>query len=146
MVGIFISRAGLGDFFCKGSDGNYFHLWGPYVLCAKSLQSGLTLCYPMNCSPPGSSVPEILQARILEWVALLLRGSSWPRRRTQVSHIAGRLFNFWATREAPTHTKGSTELWETLLSWARADSCQLQVCLLPSLPATSPPLLFNCKS
>ena len=37
---------------------------------AKSFQSCLILCNPMNCSPPGSSVCEILQARILEWVAM----------------------------------------------------------------------------
>ena len=37
---------------------------------AKSLQSCLTLCYPIDGSPPGSSVPGILQARILEWVAI----------------------------------------------------------------------------
>ena len=37
---------------------------------AKSLQSGLTLCDPMDWSPPGSSVCGILQARILEWVAV----------------------------------------------------------------------------
>ena len=37
---------------------------------AKSLQSCLTLCDPMDCSPPGSSVPGILQARILEWGAM----------------------------------------------------------------------------
>ena len=36
----------------------------------KSLQSCLTLCDPMDCSPPGSSVRGILQARILEWVAI----------------------------------------------------------------------------
>ena len=41
-------------------------------------QSFLTLCDPMDCSPPGSSVHGILQARILEWVAILFsRGSSW---------------------------------------------------------------------
>ena len=39
-------------------------------VCAKLLQSCLTLCDAMACSPPGSSVPGILQARILEWVAL----------------------------------------------------------------------------
>jgi len=38
--------------------------------CAKSLQSCLTLCNPIDSSPPGSSVPEILQARVLEWVAI----------------------------------------------------------------------------
>ena len=44
---------------------------------AKSLQPGLTLCNPMDCSPPGSSVHGILQARILEWVAISSsRGSS----------------------------------------------------------------------
>ena len=37
---------------------------------AKSLQSCLTLCDPVDCSPPGSSVHELLQARILEWVAV----------------------------------------------------------------------------
>ena len=40
------------------------------VLCAKSLQSCLTLCDPMDCSLPGSSVRGVLQARILEWVAI----------------------------------------------------------------------------
>ena len=40
-------------------------------VCAKSPQSCLTLCDPMGCSPPGSSVHGILQARILEWVAVL---------------------------------------------------------------------------
>ena len=53
---------------------------------AKSHQSYLTLCDPMDCSPPGSSVHGILQAGILEWIALLSsRGSSWPRVWTQVS-------------------------------------------------------------
>ena len=44
----------------------------------------------------------ILQARILEWVAMLSsRGSSQPRGWTQVSHIAGEFFTIWATRETP---------------------------------------------
>ena len=52
-------------------------------------------------SPPGSSVHGILQARILEWVAISFsKGSSWPRDWTQVSCIAGRFFTLWATREA----------------------------------------------
>ena len=60
-----------------------------------------TLFDPLNYSPPGSSVPEILQARILEWVAIpFFRGSSWPRDQTQVSCIAGGFFTTWATREA----------------------------------------------
>ena len=61
----------------------------------------LTLCSPMDCSPPGSSVHRILQARILEWVATSpSRGSSQPRDRTPVSCIAGKFFTIWATREA----------------------------------------------
>ena len=59
-----------------------------------------TLCNPLDCSPPGSSVHGILQARILEWFAISFsRGSSQPRDRTQVSHIVGRFFTTWATRK-----------------------------------------------
>ena len=67
-------------------------------------QSYPTLCDPVDCSPPGSSVHGILQARILEWVAISFsRASSWPRDRTQVSCITGRCFNLWTTREAQYH-------------------------------------------
>ena len=56
-------------------------------LRAKSLQPRLTLCDPMDCSPPGSSVHGILQTRILEWVAMLSsRGSSQPRDQTPISY------------------------------------------------------------
>ena len=59
----------------------------------KSL-SHIRLCDPVDCSPPGSSVHGILQARILEWVAISFsRGSSRPRDQTQISRIAGRRFN-----------------------------------------------------
>ena len=58
----------------------------------------------MDCSPPGSSAHRILQARILEWVAMpSSKGSSQPRDRTQVSHIAGGLFLIWATRNLIDH-------------------------------------------
>ena len=56
----------------------------------------------MDCSPPGSSAPGILQARILEWAAIYFsRGSSWPRNWTWVSYIAGRFF----TTEQPAAAK-----------------------------------------
>ena len=62
----------------------------------KVTQSCPTLCDPVDCTVHG-----ILQARILEWVAIRsCRGSSQPRDQTQVSHIAGRFFTSWATREA----------------------------------------------
>ena len=56
-------------------------------------QSCPTLCDPMDCSPPGSSVPRILQARMLKCIAIsFFRGSSWPRGGTWVSCITGRFF------------------------------------------------------
>jgi len=59
------------------------------LLHAKSLQSCLTLCNPMDCSQPGSSVHGILQARILEWVAMpSSRGYCQPRDQTQVSYAS----------------------------------------------------------
>ena len=65
-------------------------------------QSCPTLCDPVDCSLPGSCVHGILQARILEWVAISFsRGSCRPRDRTQVSRIGHRCFNLWATREVP---------------------------------------------
>ena len=64
-------------------------------------QSCATLCNPIVCSLPGSSVHGIFQARILEWVAISFsRRSSQLRDWTQVSRIAGRCFTLWATREA----------------------------------------------
>ena len=78
--------------------------WGREYMKVKEsevAQSCPTLCDPVDCSPPGFSVHEILQARTLEWVAISFsKGSSWPRDRTQVSCIAGRGFNLWATRES----------------------------------------------
>ena len=52
-----------------------------------------SLCNPMDCGPPGSSVCGILQSRILEWVAVPSpKGSSQPRDQTLVSCVAGRFF------------------------------------------------------
>ena len=72
------------------------------ILCYGSCaQSCLTLCDPMDCSLPGSSVHGISQARILEWVPISFsRRSSWHRDWPQVSCIAGRFFTSWGTREA----------------------------------------------
>ena len=59
-------------------------------------------CDPIDYSLLGSSIHGILQARILEWVAISFsRGSSRPRDGTQVSCIAGRLFTLWACRKVP---------------------------------------------
>ena len=77
----------------------------------KSLSCVWLFCDPVDCSPPGSSIHGILQARILEWVAISFsRGSSRPRNWTQVSCIAGRRFNLWATREALIYRQGSDNI------------------------------------
>ena len=74
------------------------NLKSPLSLVAKLCP---TLWDPTDCSPPGSSVYGILQARVLDWVAIpFSRRSSSPRDLIQVSCIAGRLFTIWANREA----------------------------------------------
>ena len=75
-----------------------------------------TLCDPMDCSSPVSSVHGIHQA-ILEWVAIpFSRGSSQPRDGTWVSCIAGRFFTIWATREVwATRTSSFSTLKATVL-------------------------------
>ena len=87
---------------------------------AKPLQSCPTLCDPVDCSPPGSSVLGIPQARILEWVAIpFFRGPSPPRNQTQVSCIIGRFFTIWATREACRGSGGELFLKERLATFYR---------------------------
>ena len=74
--------------------------WGPDIcvcvcvcVCVLVTWSCPTLCDSMDYSPPGSSVHGILQARVLEWVAIpFSKGFSWPTVWTQVSCIAGRLY------------------------------------------------------
>ena len=81
-------------------------IWCIYMLlfccCCLVIESCLTFCDPMDCSLTGLSVSGILQARILQWVAIpFSRVSSQPRDQTQVSHTAGRFLAIWATGEAP---------------------------------------------
>ena len=66
------------------------HRWtGKQCNITRHAQSCSTLCNPMNCSPPGSSVHGILQAKLLEWVAISSsKGFSWPRYWTHVSCIS----------------------------------------------------------
>ena len=63
-------------------------------------QSYLTLCDPMDCSPPGSSVQGILQARILQWVTIFSRGSSWLRHRSPASWVSCTGFGGFFTTSA----------------------------------------------
>ena len=72
-----------------------------FFICSCVCVCLVALCDPMDCGPPGSSVHEILQARVLEWVAISFsRGSFTPRNQTRVSRTAGRFFTDWALRES----------------------------------------------
>ena len=82
-----------------------FPVLQPLLEESEVAQSCLTPCNPMNCSPPGSSIHGIFQARILEWVAPpFSRGSSWTRDQTWVSHLSGRFFTIWTTKPIPNVT------------------------------------------
>ena len=91
-----------------------------------------SLVTPLDCSPPGSLVHRILQAWILEWVAIpFSRGLSLPKDWTQVSCIASRLSTFWATREGPAKQSPAHPHWpvtksalpQSTMVWA-VFSCQ----------------------
>ena len=78
------------------------------------IPSCLTLCDSMDCSLLSSSVHGVLQAQILEWVAIpLSRGSFWPRDWAWGSYTAGRFFTIWATRKPSI----STSLFSSLTQW-----------------------------
>ena len=81
---------------------NYLNQGKWYVTHSFGTQPCLTLCDPVDCSPPGSSVHRFSQARLLKWVTIRFsRGSSWPRNWTRVSSIAGRFSSIWDTKEDP---------------------------------------------
>ena len=92
------------------------------VQSKESERSEVAQSFPTLCNPMASSIHGILQAIILEWVAMpFSRGSSWPRDQTQVSHIAGGFFTIWVPREAyswlPPEMKATS-----LLSMEESDS------------------------
>ena len=93
------------------------HNWTDLAAAAAVLVAQLcwTLCNPMDCGPPGSSVHGILHATILEWIAIpFSRGSSQSRNRTWVSCIAGRFFSVWATGKIP---RKLLRWWKCMISW-----------------------------
>ena len=99
----------------------------PFLLhaCLLSCFRRVWVCDPMDASPTGSSGHEILQVRVLEWVAMTSsRRSSWPRGWTQVSHIA--FFTIWTTKEAQEYWSGSLSLLQGIFL-----TQELHWCLLP---------------
>ena len=91
----------------------------PGAICAQSLQLCPTLCEPMDHSLPGPTVHGILQAGLLEWVAISFsRGSLRPRHGTCVSCIASGFFYHWATAEAHCTIDSTTFFgYTTRLPW-----------------------------
>ena len=82
----------------------YFHSWQFNEIRGEHervvAQSCPTLCDPMDCGLPGSSVHGIFQPIVLEWIAISFsKGSSQTRDRTPVSRIVDRHFTIWATRD-----------------------------------------------
>ena len=85
----------------------------------KSLSRVQLFCSPMDCSPPGSSVHGIFQARVLEWVAFSSsRRSSQPRDWIWVSCFGGRRFTVWATGEVQGQEKNSSH-WKSVKECGR---------------------------
>ena len=83
-------------------------------------QSCLTPRNPMDCSRPGSSVHGIFQVRILEWLAISFRKSSWSRNRTHISWVSwiGRqILYHWVTWEAHMNCSNSLQFSEWFILW-----------------------------
>ena len=110
---------------------------------AKLLLSYLTLCDLMDCSPPGSSVLGILQARILEWGAMpSSRGSSQPRDQTSISSVScicRWFFTTSATWETPSHVTDPENVLRRPWAWPLA-----VVLPPPSCPCDCRVCIFLC--
>ena len=102
------------------------------------------LC-PTLCDPKDYTVHGILQARILQWVAVsFFTGSSQPRDQTQVSHIAGGFFTSWATREALKNPgMGSLSLLQQIFPTQESNR-GLMHCRRISLPADLLRIIRDC--
>ena len=109
-------------------------------------QSCPTVCNPTDCSPPGSSVHRILQARILEWVAMSSsRRASQPRDQTQISCIVGRFFTIWTTREVPRHALEQNLKYTILgVPWQSLDSVCVFVCVCVCAESECPVCVCVC--
>ena len=96
----------------KAYDHWVYFKWLPAAAAAKSLQSCPTLCDPTDGSPPGSTVPGILQARTLEWVAISFSNAwKWKVKVKSLSHV--RLFAtpWTAAHQAPLSMGFSRQQW-----------------------------------
>ena len=114
-------------------------------VCMLVTQSCPTLCNPMDCSPPGSSVHGILQARILEWVAISFsRGLSQPRDQTWVSCIVGRFFTDWATRKFPSSSNSGSFLFNLSFNLSFSSCISISGLGRSSREGHGNPLQYSC--
>ena len=75
-------------------------------VCVLVAQLCLILCDPMDCSPPGSSIHGISQARILEWVAVAFtRGSSWSRDQTHIQFNSDDHYLYYCGKSSSPHSQ-----------------------------------------
>ena len=94
---------------------------GRLFSCCLVIQSCSTLCDPMHCSLPGSSVHGVSQARILEWAAIpFSRGFSWHRDRTHISSISG----FFTTEPPEKHLRGGWDQEKKVTAVSSGSRCQ----------------------
>jgi len=97
-------------------DGYWSSYWLHLEYVCACTQLRLSLCNAMNCSPLGSSVHGILQAKILEWVAIpFSRGSYWPRAITHISCVAGGFFTTVPPGKPSPHLHTGVQ-WSTPLT------------------------------
>ena len=98
----------------------FFETFHIICVCVLVAQSCPTLCDPMDCSPPGSSVHRIFQTRILEWVAISSsRGSSQSRDQTRISCIGRSVLYPSTTWEAPNHCLPVGFLRNSAIPWQK---------------------------
>ena len=120
-------------------EGFFFQIFKTHLIFATNwvsesevTQSYPTLCDPIDCSLPGSSVHEIFQATVLEWIAISFsRGSFQPRDWTLVSHIVDRCFTAWANKK---YIKLILFQFSSVQSLSRVWLCDPMNCSMPGLP------------
>ena len=148
------------NFFYNGGENSCIHTFLLFIYSVSCLVMSIP-CDPMDCGLPGSLIHGILQARILEWVAIpFSRGSSWPRNWIQISCIAGRFFTMWAIREVlfiykcilKTEQNTKTRRWmeedtklddSPELSYRKADSKKVSNVASKSLHIAFPLLTYS---
>ena len=110
-----------------------------FAAAAKSHQSCPTLCDPMDCSPPGSAVPGILQARTLEWVAISFPNTwRWKVKVKSLSHVRLLATPWTAAYQAPLSMGLSRqEYWLLLLLLSRFS--RVRLCATPQTAAHQAP-------